>query len=111
MTVAEANKTRSDSIVNIQKLESLQGVKDRNIIEILYDETMAIAMDYCNRTYPDELDIAIAYIVQDFTRRKYQRRGEDGANSASEGGQSVSYQDIDEALEKKLIYAHKRYLP
>lgn len=59
------------------------------------------ASAYCNRSdYP----AAMVAIVQETVKAAYNRRGDEGANSSSVGGQSMNYEDLADTMYKRLSH-------
>lgn len=63
------------------------------------------ALQCCNRT---DMPPALLSIVKDTATAAYNRRGDEGAKSASVGGQSMTYDDLHITMRQRLIDAGLR---
>lgn len=63
------------------------------------------ALQCCNRS---DIPTALLSIVKDTASAAYNRRGDEGAKSASVGGQSITYDDLHVTMRQRLIDAGLR---
>lgn len=72
----------------------------------LFDDWLAQAMDIANRS--GDPPAAMLPIVRDTVVAAWHRRGDEGLNSTSTGGQSYSYVDLHRDMTKRIIRANLR---
>lgn len=88
------------------RLELTGRDRDSLLLE-LFNSFHAQAMGKCNRTEGQETP-ALLSAVRDAVCSAYRRRGDEGATSASVGGQSFAYADIEEKMFRELLRANQR---
>lgn len=88
---------------NIDKIKSDLGAnyreEDEKVLEDILEEISSIAFNISNNRNKEELFPYIKTAV----KSTYIRRGTEGMNSSSEGGESYSYDDIIEKLRNDII--------
>ncbi len=77
------------------------------VLEGLSRQWFGYACGVCNRT---DCPPAMTAAVCDAVVAAYHRRGEEGADSSSVGGQSMTYEDLYTTLRERLIAAGLRRL-
>ncbi|MCY1715220.1 hypothetical protein [Caproiciproducens galactitolivorans] len=80
---------------------------EKPIISDLYDDWYNIALEKSNRKAGQETPALLA-IIRDTTIAAYNRRGDEGMTGSAAGGQSFSYQDLEEQLHKRILGANLR---
>lgn len=76
------------------------------VLNNLFKDWLAQAMDIANRS--GDPPAAILSIVRDTVVAAWHRRGDEGLNSTSTGGQSYSYIDLHRDMTKRIIRANLR---
>lgn len=75
------------------------------VVGVLFDAWVEVARATANRTdYPE----ALLGIVRDVVVAAYHRRGDEGAASASAGGQSYTYDELSDTLVRRIVSANLR---
>ena len=72
----------------------------------MFDDWLEQAMDIANRS--GDPPAAMLPIVRDTVVAAWHRRGDEGLNSTSTGGQSYSYVDLHRDMMKRIIRANLR---
>lgn len=75
---------------DIERVQTLTGEKDEDLIEILLDDAEAFVLSYTNRT---RLKIGLEKAVRDLAVIALNRMGTEGEKSRSEGGESYTFDD------------------
>ncbi len=75
---------------DIERVQTLTGEKDEDLIEILLDDAEAFVLSYTNRT---RLKTGLEKAVRDLTVIALNRMGTEGEKSRSEGGESYTFDD------------------
>jgi hypothetical protein len=75
-------------------------------LDDMFDDWLEQAMNAANRT--GEPPKALLAIVRDTVVAAWRRRGDEGINSTSTGGQSYSYVDLQQDMAKRIIRANLR---
>lgn len=75
---------------DIERVQTLTGEKDEDLIEILLDDAEAFVLSYTNRT---RLKTGLEKAVRDLAVVALNRMGTEGENSRSEGGESYTFDD------------------
>lgn len=70
---------------DIERVQTLTGEKDEDLIEILLDDAEAFVLSYTNRT---RLKTGLEKAVRDLAVIALNRMGTEGEKSRSEGGES-----------------------
>lgn len=74
----------------IERVQTLTGEKDEDLIEILLDDAEAFVLSYTNRT---RLKTGLEKAVRDLAVIALNRMGTEGEKSRSEGGESYTFED------------------
>lgn len=77
------------------------------IIGDLYDDWLNIALSKSNRIAGQEVPALLA-IVRDTVIGAYNKRGDEGMTGSGAGGQSFSYQNLEDELTKRILHANLR---
>jgi len=96
--------------MDIDKIIADLGANYKNDEEVLKDiieSVISIASDITNREKADE---KLFPYVKRAVKAEYLRRGAEGMNSSSEGGQSYSFENIIETMRNDLIKSGLRRL-
>lgn len=72
---------------DIERVQTLTGEKDEDLIEILLDDAEAFVLSYTNRT---RLKTGLEKAVRDLAVIALNRMGTEGEKSRSEGGESYT---------------------
>lgn len=75
---------------DIERVQTLTGEKDEDLIEILLDDAEAFVLSYTNRT---RLKTGLEKAVRDLAVIALNRMGTEGEKSRSEGGESYTFED------------------
>ena len=75
---------------DIERVQTLTGEKDEDLIEILLDDAEAFVLSYTNRT---RLKTGLEKAVRDLAVIALNRMGTEGEKSRSEGGESYTFDD------------------
>ena len=75
---------------DIERVQTLTGEKDEDLIEILLDDAEAFVLSYTNRT---RLKTGLEKAVRDLAVITLNRMGAEGEKSRSEGGESYTFDD------------------
>ena len=75
---------------DIERVQTLTGEKDEDLIEILHDDAEAFVLSYTNRT---RLKTGLEKAVRDLAVIALNRMGTEGEKSRSEGGESYTFDD------------------
>lgn len=75
---------------DIERVQTLTGEKDEDLIEILLDDAEAFVLSYTNRT---RLKTGLEKAVRDLAVITLNRMGTEGEKSRSEGGESYTFDD------------------
>ena len=75
---------------DIERVQTLTGEKDEDLIEILLDDAEAFVLSYTNRT---RLKTGLEKAVRDLAVIALNRMGTEGEKSRSEGGESCTFDD------------------
>lgn len=75
---------------DIERVQTLTGEKDEDLIEILLDDAEAFVLSYTNRT---QLKTGLEKAVRDLAVIALNRMGTEGEKSRSEGGESYTFDD------------------
>lgn len=75
---------------DIERIQTLTGEKDEDLIEILLDDAEAFVLSYTNRT---RLKTGLEKAVRDLAVIALNRMGTEGEKSRSEGGESYTFDD------------------
>lgn len=75
---------------DIERVQTLTGEKDEDLIEILLDDAEAFVLSYTNRT---RLKTGLEKAVRDLAVIALNRIGTEGEKSRSEGGESYTFDD------------------
>lgn len=75
---------------DIERVQTLTGEKDEDLIEILLDDAEAFVLSYTNRT---RLKTGLEKTVRDLAVIALNRMGTEGEKSRSEGGESYTFDD------------------
>ena len=75
---------------DIERVQTLTGEKDEDLIEILLDDAEALVLSYTNRT---RLKTGLEKAVRDLAVIALNRMGTEGEKSRSEGGESYTFDD------------------
>ena len=75
---------------DIERVQTLTGEKDEDLIEILLDDAEAFVLSYTNRT---RLKTGLEKAVRDLAVIALNRMGPEGEKSRSEGGESYTFDD------------------
>ena len=75
---------------DIERVQTLTGEKDEDLIEILLDDAEAYVLSYTNRT---RLKTGLEKAVRDLAVIALNRMGTEGEKSRSEGGESYTFDD------------------
>ena len=75
---------------DIERVQTLTGEKDEDLIEILLDDAEAFVLSYTNRT---RLKTGLEKAVRDLAVIALNRVGTEGEKSRSEGGESYTFDD------------------
>ena len=75
---------------DIERVPTLTGEKDEDLIEILLDDAEAFVLSYTNRT---RLKTGLEKAVRDLAVIALNRMGTEGEKSRSEGGESYTFDD------------------
>ena len=75
---------------DIERVQTLTGEKDEDLIEILLDDAEAFVLSYTNRT---RLKTGLEKAVRDLAVIALNRMGTEGEKSRSEGGESYAFDD------------------
>ena len=75
---------------DIERVQTLTGEKDEDLIEILLDDAEAFVLSYTNRT---RLKTGLEKAVRDLAVIALNRMGTQGEKSRSEGGESYTFED------------------
>lgn len=75
---------------DIERVQTLTGEKDEDLIEILLDDAEAFVLSYTNRT---RLKTGLEKAVRDLAMIALNRMGTEGEKSRSEGGESYTFDD------------------
>lgn len=75
---------------DIERIQTLTGEKDEDLIEILLDDAEAFVLSYTNRT---RLKTGLEKAVRDLAMIALNRMGTEGEKSRSEGGESYTFDD------------------
>lgn len=73
---------------DIERVQTLTGEKDEDLIEILLDDAEAFVLSYTNRT---RLKTGLEKAVRDLAVIALNRMGTEGEKSRSEGGESYTF--------------------
>lgn len=76
---------------DIERVQTLTGEKDEDLIEILLDDAEAFVLSYTNRT---RLKTGLEKAVRDLAVIALNRMGTEGEKSRSEGGESYTFEDV-----------------
>lgn len=76
---------------DIERVQTLTGEKDEDLIEILLDDAEAFVLSYTNRT---RLKTGLEKAVRDLAVIALNRMGTEGEKSRSEGGESYTFDDV-----------------
>ena len=87
---------------DIERVQTLTGEKDEDLIEILLDDAEAFVLSYTNRT---RLKTGLEKAVRDLAVIALNRMGTEGEKSRSEGGESYTFEDAP----KQIYDALNRY--
>lgn len=74
----------------VERVQTLTGEKDEDLIEILLDDAEAFVLSYTNRT---RLKTGLEKAVRDLAVIALNRMGTEGEKSRSEGGESYTFDD------------------
>lgn len=77
-------------VKDIEKLEVLTGSTDEDLLTTLLDDAEEMVLAYTNRT---KMISVLEKPVRDLALIAFNRRGTEGENSRSEGGESYSFND------------------
>ncbi|HCA28902.1 MAG TPA: hypothetical protein DEP23_04690 [Ruminococcaceae bacterium] len=80
---------------------------DKLIVNDLYDDCYNIALEKSNRKTGQETSALLA-IIRGTTIAAYNKRGDEGMTGSTTGGQSFSYQDLEDQLTKRILGANLR---
>lgn len=75
---------------DIERVQTLTGEKDEDLIETLLDDAEAFVLSYTNRT---RLKTGLEKAVRDLAVIALNRMGTEGEKSRSEGGESYTFDD------------------
>ena len=75
---------------DIERVQTLTGEKDEDLIEILLDDAEAFVLSYTNRT---RLKTGLEKAVRDLAVIALNRMGTEGEKSRNEGGESYTFDD------------------
>nr|DAI94015.1 MAG TPA: Head Tail Connector Protein [Caudoviricetes sp.] len=75
---------------DIERVQTLTGEKDEDLIEILLDDAETFVLSYTNRT---RLKTGLEKAVRDLAVIALNRIGTEGEKSRSEGGESYTFDD------------------
>ena len=75
---------------DIERVQTLTGEKDEDLIEILLDDAEGFVLSYTNRT---RLKTGLEKAVRDLAVIALNRMGTEGEKSRSEGGESYTFDD------------------
>lgn len=75
---------------DIERVQTLTGEKDEDLIEVLLDDAEAFVLSYTNRT---RLKTGLEKAVRDLAVIALNRMGTEGEKSRSEGGESYTFDD------------------
>lgn len=75
---------------DIERVQTLTGEKDEDLIEILLDDAEAFVLSYTNRT---RLKTGLEKAVRDLAVIALNLMGTEGEKSRSEGGESYTFDD------------------
>ena len=75
---------------DIERVQTLTGEKDEDLIEILLDDAEAFVLSYTNRT---RLKTGLEKAVRDLAVIALNRMGTEGEKSRSEGGECYTFDD------------------
>lgn len=75
---------------DIERIQTLTGEKDEDLIEILLNDAEAFVLSYTNRT---RLKTGLEKAVRDLAVIALNRMGTEGEKSRSEGGESYTFDD------------------
>ena len=75
---------------DIERVQTLTGETDEDLIEILLDDAEAFVLSYTNRT---RLKTGLEKAVRDLAVIALNRMGTEGEKSRSEGGESYTFDD------------------
>lgn len=75
---------------DIERVQTLTGEKDEDLIEILLDDAEAFVLSYTNRT---RSKTGLEKAVRDLAVIALNRMGTEGEKSRSEGGESYTFDD------------------
>lgn len=82
---------------------------DEQILSGLFDQWYASALAKSNRK-PGEEPPALLAIVRDTVTAAYNRRGNEGTASYSMGGQSETYEDLEERMFQAILKSNLRVM-
>ena len=75
---------------DIERVQTLTGEKDEDLIEILLDDAEAFVLSYTNRT---RLKTGLEKAVRDLAVIALNRMGTEGEKARSEGGENYTFDD------------------
>lgn len=84
---------------DIERVQTLTGEKDEDLIEILLDDAEAFVLSYTNRT---RLKTGLEKAVRDLAVIALNRMGTEGEKSRSEGGESYTFDDAPKQIDYML---------
>jgi len=77
-------------VSNIERLKVLTGESDEELLSLLLKDAEEFVLSYTNRTV---LITQLGKTIRDLALIAYNRRGTEGENSRSEGGESYNFND------------------
>lgn len=75
-------------MTELEKLQTLIGESDENLLSLLYDDAVEFVLNYTNRT---QMISQLEKPVRDLAVIAYNRRGTEGETGRSEAGESYSF--------------------
>lgn len=79
-------------------------IKDE-LADLLITQAKNMVLDFC---HIDELPERLCSLVLQTAVKLYNRMGQEGSSSYSEGGKSQSFEEIFSSSDKRLLYAYRR---